>query len=392
MAILPASGQISLDDLQSQFGGSTPISIDEYYRNGSYVTSLPANSGIPISGQLSMSSFYGGTGIFYYTSTITTNYGNYNLNSVMSSAGWDGVKPVVANITINSGVTVYGVGYGGTPAFAIDSLPTYSTVSVTNNGIIAGYGGYGAGTAGAGGPGGVGMSISYSTTLINSSTGAIFGGGGGGGGGGAGPDYGTSKNGGNGGAAGDAIIRYANLTLTNNGIIGGGGGGGGGGASASYDSVVYEGGGGGVGGRTGTQIVPSFGGAAGASVYYIGWTRYQNPSAGSNGLTNYSGAGGNISIYDIWNPNYTGGAPLPGSGGGVSSPVFYYGASGGRGGSVSYTDQPAWAGNGYPGQGGGSGGSTVATQGTGGLGGYSIRSGGGTLTVVTLGTIYGTYQ
>ena len=34
MAILPASGQISLDDLQSQFGGSTPISIDEYYRNG----------------------------------------------------------------------------------------------------------------------------------------------------------------------------------------------------------------------------------------------------------------------------------------------------------------------------------------------------------------------
>ena len=389
MAILPASGQISLDDLQSQFGGSTPISIDEYYRNGAYVTSLPANSGIPISGQLSMSSFYGGTGIFYYTSTITSNYGNYNLNSVMSSAGWDGVKPVVANITINSGVTVYGVGYGGTPAFTIGSLPTYSTVSVTNNGIIAGYGGYGAATADNGGPGGVGMSISYSTTLINSSTGAIFGGGGGGGGGGAGPAYGTSKNGGAGGAAGDAIIRYANLLLTNNGIIGGGGGGGGGGASVTYDVNTFEGGGGGAGGRTGSQIVASFGGGAGASVYYLSFTRIRNATSGANGLTDYAG----ISIYDGWNNSITGGAPLPGDGGAVqnASPyAFVVGSYGGRGGSVSYTGDPVWAGNGYPGQGGQGG--TVATQGVGGLGGYAIRSGGGTLSVVTYGTIYGTYQ
>ena len=125
-------------------------------------------------------------------------------------------------------------------------------------------------------------------------------------------------------------------------------------------------------------------------MYYIGWTRGRDPSRGANGLTDYSGAGGNIPIWDIWNPSYTGGAPLPGNGGFISSPVFYVGSYGGRGGSVSTTEEPAWAGNGFPGQGGQGG--SVATQGTGGLGGYAIRSGGGTLTVVTLGSIYGTYQ
>lgn len=392
---LPASGAISLSQIQTEMGGSNPISLSEYYRNGGIVLStLPdgsasINTNVPTSGVITMANFYNGQGVFVYTATIASNYGNYNLNSVMSSAGWDGVKPVLVNLTINSGVTVYGVGYGGTPAFTIGSLPTYSTVSVTNNGIIAGYGGYGAATAGAGGPGGVGMSISYATTLINSSTGAIFGGGGGGGGGGAGPQYGTSKNGGDGGAGGDAIYRYANLLLTNNGIIGGGGGGGGGGASTTYDVNTYEGGGGGVGGRTGSQIVPSFGGALGASVYYLAWTRVQEPSSGANGLTDYAG----ISLYDVWQPSLTGGAPLPGNAGAVRSPGFevvVIGSSGGRGGSVSYDDRPAWADYGFDGQGGSGG--TLATQGAGGFGGYSIRSGGGTLSIVTIGTIYGTYQ
>ena len=395
---LPASGPITFAQLQSEYsgyGGAYPIALTEYYRGGSYVRSVypdgtgSINTNVPTSGTISMSNFYNGQGVFRLTFTVGgTSYGNFDLSSVLTSFGWNGTLPVDATIIIPAGVTVYGFGYGGAAALNVNALPAGSYVNITNNGMIAGYGGFGGGTASAGGAGGVGLSISTPTTLINNY--AIFGGGGGGGGGGAGPDYGTSKNGGDGGAAGDAIIRYANLSLTNNGYIGGGGGGAGGGASTSYNSVVYEGGGGGVGGRTGSQIVPSFGGAQGASVYYIGWTRGRDPERGANGLTDFSGPGGNIPIQDIWNPAYTGGAPLPGSGGLITSPVFYVGASGGRGGSVSYTDQPAWAGNGFPGQGGIGG--TVATQGVGGLGGYAIRSGGGTLSVVTLGTIWGTYQ
>jgi len=396
---LPASGSLTLSQIQTEMGGSNPISLSEYYRGGGIVTSTypdgtgSINTNIPTSGEISISSFYNGQGIFVFTSTIGTT-ANYNLNSAMSSAGWDGVKPVLANITVSAGATVYGIGYGGTPAFTIGSLPTYSAVTVTNNGIIAGYGGYGAATAGPGGPGGVGLSISSATTLVNSSTGAIFGGGGGGGGGGAGPEYGTARTGGDGGAGGDAIIRYTDLILTNNGIIGGGGGGGGGGGSTVYDANVYEGGGGGAGGRTGYQGVASYGGAQGASVYYLAWNRIQNPTAGSNGLTTGSGIG----LYDVWTGDVN---PMPGYGGCATTSgyqwgyVFLVGSYGGRGGSHN-GDQNPWAGNGMPGQGGQVTGvqtyPPLQTQGVGGLGGYAIRSGGGTLSVVTYGTIWGTYQ
>ena len=44
---LPNSGSISLADIQNEFGGSNPIGLNEYYRNGSYVT--PNNTNIYLS-------------------------------------------------------------------------------------------------------------------------------------------------------------------------------------------------------------------------------------------------------------------------------------------------------------------------------------------------------
>ena len=52
---LPNSGSISLADIQNEFGGSNPIGINEYYRNGSYVT--PNNTNIPTSGQIDFNDF-----------------------------------------------------------------------------------------------------------------------------------------------------------------------------------------------------------------------------------------------------------------------------------------------------------------------------------------------
>lgn len=40
MAYLHSSGAISFSQLQSHFGGGNPISMSEYYRNGSYVPSI----------------------------------------------------------------------------------------------------------------------------------------------------------------------------------------------------------------------------------------------------------------------------------------------------------------------------------------------------------------
>lgn len=57
---LPTSGQLSLNDIQTEFGGTSPIEIIEYYRGGTYVPDTAANSDIPISGEISIEDFYGG--------------------------------------------------------------------------------------------------------------------------------------------------------------------------------------------------------------------------------------------------------------------------------------------------------------------------------------------
>lgn len=57
---LQSTGAISLNDVQTEFGGSNPIGIDEYYRGGSNVPDTPANSSIPTSGTIAMDDFYGG--------------------------------------------------------------------------------------------------------------------------------------------------------------------------------------------------------------------------------------------------------------------------------------------------------------------------------------------
>lgn len=54
---LQSSGPISLSDLQDEFGGSSPISLSEYYRGGAYTTDN--NTNVPTSGAISIDDFYG---------------------------------------------------------------------------------------------------------------------------------------------------------------------------------------------------------------------------------------------------------------------------------------------------------------------------------------------
>jgi hypothetical protein len=59
---IQSSGPISLVDIQTEFGGSNPIGINEYYSGGGIVASGVKNvSGVPVpsSGEISLSNFYG---------------------------------------------------------------------------------------------------------------------------------------------------------------------------------------------------------------------------------------------------------------------------------------------------------------------------------------------
>ena len=58
---LQSSGQMNFTDIQTEFGGTNPISLDEYYS---------AASGLPSSGQISMNQFYGKSAGWERTLTV----------------------------------------------------------------------------------------------------------------------------------------------------------------------------------------------------------------------------------------------------------------------------------------------------------------------------------
>ena len=100
---LPSSGQLSINNIVGEFGGSAPHALSEYYRGGSLVPDSATNSGVPTSGQIKISDFYGAansvwttdltvgvfTGKFFslYGFDSTSSYGSLSDNTVDFKGG-----------------------------------------------------------------------------------------------------------------------------------------------------------------------------------------------------------------------------------------------------------------------------------------------------------------
>ena len=249
------SGPLSLSNIQTEYGGSNPISLSEYYRGASSSSTVPNQTSagtygtIPTTGAISMGVFRS-KGKFIFNATISTNTTDYNISSAAVAAGWDGSETLIATVTINVGVYVYAT---STSAYALDtgsSFPGGHYISIVNNGLIVGRGG----------AGGAGGSTNASSALAA----------------------------GAGGAGGPALRAQVAVEVTNNGTIGGGGGGGGGGASRWYadKSATYSASGGGGGGGRVNGTLGSRGTAAGT--FYI----YNTGANGTAGTLTTSGSGG----------------------------------------------------------------------------------------------------
>ena len=298
--------------------------------------------------------------------TISGNTQNFNLNTALIAAGWNGTDVVEATITVNAGVYVWSDSTASA-GMSITTLPANSTVALINNGFIMGKGG----TGGA----------AYGTSWGSGNTPAAS----------------------NGLAGGPAISLANNIIITNNSYIAGGGGGGAGGA--------YDGGGGGAGGGAGGTAKQSTGGTpvAGGAGGAVG-------VAGSNGTTQIlsfrvssGGGGGRIlpgnggaSSYIDFNLNGKGGGAGGGGGGGRGD-----GGAGGPGGprnspanfmwtvatTGNETIQQACGGGGWGAAGGTNYFYSPATPAAaGGAGGKSIALNGYTVTFITTGIIYGEFS
>lgn len=64
---IPLTGPVTLAQLQIEFGGTDPVSLDEYYRGGAFVPNTTRNASIPTSGAISLEEFRGSS----KTATVT---------------------------------------------------------------------------------------------------------------------------------------------------------------------------------------------------------------------------------------------------------------------------------------------------------------------------------
>jgi hypothetical protein len=88
--ILKDSGSLALTEIQTIFGGLTPIALSEYYRNGAYVPDIPLNSTIPYSGTIKISDFYGtGFATFQISSSFDSRDEGLNIDFLVQTQGFE---------------------------------------------------------------------------------------------------------------------------------------------------------------------------------------------------------------------------------------------------------------------------------------------------------------
>jgi len=196
---LQTSGTIDLSDIETEFGGSVPTSLSEYYSGASFVpTGTP---GIPSTGAISLSDFYGASN--QYAFSITSDTQNADIRALAIASGWDGQVPLVANV--NSGITLYSSSTSTGGAVVSGSFP--AGLTIVNSGNITGQGG---GAQAAGGPA---LQITTSDTVkVTNNSGAFIAGGGGGGGGSQGGGGAGQAAPGQAGAAGGAFSGTTTLS------------------------------------------------------------------------------------------------------------------------------------------------------------------------------------
>ena len=85
---LPTSGPLSLANIQTEFGGSNPISLSEYYAGGAYVPAGTTGTygAVPSSGAISIRNFYGTSNVIISISDQFIGFSSGGLTS--ATAGY----------------------------------------------------------------------------------------------------------------------------------------------------------------------------------------------------------------------------------------------------------------------------------------------------------------
>ena len=98
------SAPISITDLVTEFGGSAPHSLTEYYRGGSLVPDTATNASVPTSGAISLTDFFGSSSVTAWSTTMTVGgiTGKIAEAGYGSAGGSQNVTPTYGSLSDNT--------------------------------------------------------------------------------------------------------------------------------------------------------------------------------------------------------------------------------------------------------------------------------------------------
>jgi len=126
--VLQSSGSISILNLKTEFSGPTPSALTDYYRGGTYVPDTTANAGIPTSGKVSLTNFYGAS---VFTASLSGTF-----NFVTGAALVDLVTSTTSiTVNISSGTLIAtATGSGGSPGIQVNGAGAFVTTQIVSDG------------------------------------------------------------------------------------------------------------------------------------------------------------------------------------------------------------------------------------------------------------------
>lgn len=103
---IPSSGPITLANIQTEFGGSNPISLGEYYAGGGLVPAGTTGTygAVPSSGAISIRNFYGTSNIPALSVTGGSSSSGY---ASRVNAGSETVSTSTVSVSASGGVPAY---------------------------------------------------------------------------------------------------------------------------------------------------------------------------------------------------------------------------------------------------------------------------------------------
>lgn len=120
---LPVSGPLTIANIQTEFGGSNPAGLSEYYAGGTYVPSgtTGVNGAVPSSGTIAISDFYG--------TSVSVGFSNHTLRSNDSGSG----GPATVSLFLYANGVARGTVTSAAVAYNIDGVTTTTrTFNVAN--------------------------------------------------------------------------------------------------------------------------------------------------------------------------------------------------------------------------------------------------------------------